>query len=269
MTDGSRAGPSPAATVGQNPKPPAASANAGEAGRQRRALGVALAVVVVWAASLTIQKHVYVALSAGGFLFARYALLAVCAVALLCRSHGLHWPRLDWPEWRAMFRASLLGQVLHVGLVTYGIHRSTAFSSSLILVCGPMFTLLILRIAGIERLGARQVVGVVVACTGVVTFLSDKFLRADRSAGGGDLMLVCGALVFSLYTVQVKGLFERHGAELVMCYATLLAVPTMLLLGASAAFGVDWARVSPAIWAAFFWSVLVAAFFGFMLWGAG
>jgi drug/metabolite transporter (DMT)-like permease len=241
--------------------------SAGEALTQRRALGVALAVVVVWSASFTIQKHVYVALSAGGFLFARYLLLMACIVLLLCRRHGLHWPRLDGSEWRAMVCASVLGQLLHVGLVTYGIHWSTAFSSSLILACGPMFTLLILRIAGIERLGAGQVVGVAVACIGVVAFLSDKFLRADWSAGGGDLMLVCGALVFSLYNVQVKGLFERHGAELVMCYSTLLAVPPMLLLGASAAFSVDWMRVAPVIWVAFFWSVLVAAFFGFMLWG--
>jgi drug/metabolite transporter (DMT)-like permease len=36
-------------------------------------------------------------------------------------------------------------------MVTFGIHWSTAFSSSLILACGPMFTLLILRWFGIER----------------------------------------------------------------------------------------------------------------------
>lgn len=268
MTDRGRAVPGPAAGALAEPRhAPLRWAAAAEALRQRRALGVALVVVVVWSASFTVQKHVYVALSPGGFLFARYLLLTACIGLLLCRRHGLRWPRLPAREWRAMVRASVLGQLLHVGLVTYGIHWSTAFSSSLILACGPMFTLLILRIAGIERLGAAQVAGVAIACVGVVTFLSDKFLRADWSAGGGDLMLVCGAFVFSLYNVQVKGLFERHGAELVMCYTTLLAVPPMLLLGAGTALAVDWMQVTPAIWAGFFWSVLVAAFFGFMLWG--
>jgi len=234
--------------------------------RQRWALLVAIALVVVWGSNFTVQKQVYQAMSVGGFLFARYLLLAMLATVLLCRQHGLHWPRLSRSEWPPMLRTAVVGQFLHVAFVTYGIHWSTAFSSSLILACGPVFTLLILRLTGKERLVPQQVVGVALACAGVLVFLSDKLLRADWSASGGDLMLLTGALLFSLYTVQTRPLFERHGGLVTICYATLLAVLPMLLLGASSALQLDWRTLSAPVWLGFVWSVVVVAFFGWMVW---
>ena len=59
------------------------------------------------------------------------------------------------PTCFALLRLGLAGHLLHVGLVTYGIHWSTAFSSSLILACGPIFTLLILRWHGHRAADAR------------------------------------------------------------------------------------------------------------------
>ncbi|NWG76314.1 MAG: DMT family transporter, partial [Rubrivivax sp.] len=144
--------------------------------RQRAALLLALGLILVWGANFSVQKAVFTALGPGGFLFARYLIMPLCAVALLWQRFGRRWPRLARDEWWALARLALLGHVMHVGLVTYGIHWSTAFSSSLILACGPVFTLLILRVAGTERLTRAQIAGVAVACAGVLVFLSDKLL---------------------------------------------------------------------------------------------
>ena len=70
--------------------------------RQRLALWVGLVTIVVWASAFTVQKQVYAAMSASGFLFARYLVVPLAAVLLLYRQHGLHWPRLTAPQWRAM-----------------------------------------------------------------------------------------------------------------------------------------------------------------------
>lgn len=234
---------------------------------QRAALAVAFGVIVLWASAFTIQKQVYDALTAEGFLLARYLLMPLLAAALLCRRYGRRWPRLSASDWRQMLLAAVLGQVLHVGLVTHGIDRSTAFSSALILACGPVFTLLVLRFSGVEHLRRGQIAGVLLACGGVLIFLSDKVLRADWKASLGDLMLLGSALLFALYTVQAKALFERHGGLVVMCYATLLGAPMMVLVSAGAAFSVDWRHVTPAVWGGFVWSVVFVAFFGWMLWG--
>lgn len=245
----------------------AASAAAPSDARQRAALLLALGLILVWGANFSVQKAVFTALGPGGFLFARYLIMPLCAVALLWQRYGRRWPRLARDEWWALARLALLGHVLHVGLVTFGIHWSTAFSSSLILACGPVFTLLILRLAGTERLTRAQVAGVAVACAGVLVFLSDKLLGAQWRASGGDLVLLVAAAFFSAYTVAAKPVFERHGGVLVMAYTTLIGAVPLVLLSAPAGLAVDWTAVTPAIWAGLLWAVVVSAFVGWIVWG--
>jgi drug/metabolite transporter (DMT)-like permease len=234
---------------------------------QRAALLLGLALVVVWGANFSVQKAVFTALGPGGFLFVRYLIMPVCAVLLLWQRFGSRWPRLERGEAWALARLGIMGHVLHVGLVTYGIHWSTAFSSSLILAIGPVFTLLLLARAGYERLTRAQVAGVAVACAGVLLFLSDKLLAASWQASNGDLVLLVAAAFFSAYTVAAKPLIERHGGVTVMAYATLAGSPPLVLLAFPAGIAVDWRAVPAAIWAGTLWAVIVSAFIGWIVWG--
>ncbi len=247
--------------------PPTEDPDTSPATRERAALLLALALILVWGSNFTVQKAVFAALTPGGFLFARDLIMPLCAVALLWQRYGLHWPRLPRAEWWALLRLGLLGHVLHVGLVTYGIHWSTAFSSALILACGPIFTLLLLRWAGLEVLTKAQIAGVGVACAGVLVFMSDKLFGGHWQAGSGDLILLIAAAFFSAYTVAAKPLIERHGGVLVMTYATLLGSAPVLLLSLPAGLAVDWAAQPIAIWAGLFWSVVLSAFVGWIVWG--
>jgi drug/metabolite transporter (DMT)-like permease len=237
------------------------------AARERHALWAALVLILVWGTNFSVQKQVFNALSPGGFLFVRYLIMPVAAALLLCSQHGWHWPRLSRGEWLALLKLGITGHLLHVGLVTYGIHWSTPFSSSLILACGPVFTLLILRWHGIERLTRGQVIGVGIASAGVLVFLSDKLLGAAWRASGGDLVLLVAAAFFSYYTVAAKPLIQRHGGVVVMAYATLLGSAPVVAISVPAGLQVAWADVSPAIWAGTLYSVLISAFLGWMVWG--
>ncbi len=234
---------------------------------ERRALAAALVLIVIWGANFTVQKAVFQALSPGGFLFVRYLMMPLAAALLLCVRHGFRWPRVSRADAWALLRLGLIGHVLHVGLVTYGIYWSTAFSSSLILACGPVFTLLILHWHGLEALTRGQVAGVAVACIGVVAFLSDKLFGGHWQAGAGDLVLLAAASLFSYYTVAAKPLIERLGGVVVMTYAALFGSLPVVLLSASAGLAVDWREVSPAIWAGTFYAVIVSAFIGWIVWG--
>jgi drug/metabolite transporter (DMT)-like permease len=233
----------------------------------RRALWAALAMVTAWGTNFSVQKMVFTALSPGGFLFARYLIMPLAAAVLLCSRHGLKWPRVPRADLLALLRLGLAGHLVHVGLVTYGIHWSTAFSSSLILACGPMFTLLILRWQGVERLSAGQVTGVALACAGVLLFLSDKLVGGHWQASGGDLTLVVAAFFFSYYTVSAKPLIERHGGVTVMTYATLLGSGPVVLLSLPAGLHVAWGEVSGLVWAGLLYAVLISAFLGWLVWG--
>jgi drug/metabolite transporter (DMT)-like permease len=238
------------------------------AARQRRhALWAALALIVVWGANFSVQKAVFAVVQPGGFLFARYLIMPIAATALLCAHHGLHWPRVPRSDLIALLKLGLAGHLIHVSLVTYGIHWSTAFSSSLILACGPVFTLLILRWYGLEALSRAQVVGVGIAVAGVLVFLSDKLAGGQWRASGGDLTLLFAASFFSYYTVAAKPLIERHGGVLVMTYATLLGSAPVVAISLPAGLAVDWTQLPLLIWIAMLWAVLVSAFLGWLVWG--
>jgi drug/metabolite transporter (DMT)-like permease len=136
-----------------------------------------------------------------------------------------------------------------------------------ILACGPIFTLLILRLQGLERLTVPQIAGVMLAFGGVLMFLSDKLLGGQWRAGGGDLVLLAAASLFSYYTVAVKPVMQRHGPVLTMGYATLLGGLPVMLLSLPAGLKADWSALSLWAWVGLFWAVLVSAFLGWLAWG--
>ena len=246
---------------------PADPALARQDGMARRALWLALFLVLLWGANFSVQKAVFAVLSPGGFLFVRYLIMPVAAALLLFSRYGRRWPRVSRSDAFALLRLGLIGHLLHVGLVTYGIHWSTAFSSSLILACGPVFTLMILHWHGHEKLTRGQVAGVAVACCGVLAFLSDKLFGGQWRAGGGDLVLLFAASLFSYYTVASKPLIERLGGVTVMTYGVLFGSLPVVLLSLPAGLAVPWGDIGWATWAGTFYAVIISAFLGWLAWG--
>ncbi len=235
--------------------------------RQQQALWVALALIVIWGANFSIQKWVMREITPTGFLFGRYLLMPVCALLLLLWRHGLQFPSVSREDLWGLARLGVIGHTMHVGMVTYGVHWSTAFSSSVILACGPLFTLIILRLHDLERLGRFQVVGMAVACCGVLIFLSEKLLGGSWQATGGDLVLLVAASLFSYYTVLAKPLIERLGGFTTMAYATLFGSVPILLLTAPQIAEVPWSAFTAPLVLAFVWAVVVSAFLGWLAWG--
>jgi drug/metabolite transporter (DMT)-like permease len=233
----------------------------------QRALVVALVLIVIWGANFTLQKYLFGLISPGGFLWARYLIMPVCALLLMRWRFGRWLPPLPRKEWLHMAWLGVIGHSVHVGLATYGVHWSTAFSSSVILACGPIFTLLILRVQGLERLSVPQMAGVALAFGGVLMFLSDKLLGGHWRAGGGDLVLLIAAALFSYYTVAVKPVMQRHGPVLTMGYTTLLGSLPVMLLSMPAGLDAPWAALDLWAWVGLLWSIMVSAFVGWLAWG--
>ena len=231
------------------------------------ALVAALTLIVIWGVNFTVQKYVYTATGPGGFLFARYLVMPLCAVGLLFWRFGTHWPRVTRADFWVLARLGIAGHFLHVGMVTYGIHWSTAFSSSLILACGPSFTLLILRWMGVERLQRAQIIGVAIAFGGVLVFLSDKLLAGNWKASGGDLFLLVAASFFSYYTVAAKPMIERLGGVVTMTYATIIGSVPVVLFSLPAGLAVTWSQVPVSVFVAMLWAVTISAFMGWLVWG--
>ena len=231
-------------------------------------LVAAIATMVIWGANFAVTKYVLGYLGVGPFLFVRFLtmpLLGFVALALVYRRHfAKSLPRrADWPRFAA---AGLIGHTLHVGIVTWGIDLSTAFSSSLVLTSGPLFTLLILALLVGERLRRWQVAGTLLAAAGIALFLSDKFASGFARAGLGDLVLLSASALFSIYTVITRPLAERYGPLPLLAWTLAVGAPPLVLATLPSFLAAPLVTVPAAAWFGMFWAAVVSAFIGWLVW---
>lgn len=226
-----------------------------------------LGVIAVWGLNFPLQKAILGEVSPLANVGVRYFITPLCALLLMLWRYRLAWPRLDRAELGVLARVALVGQVLHLLLAAWGMQRSTAFSASVLLAVGPVFTLLILCASGVERLARAQVLGVAVACAGALAFTGEKLLHLQWQASAGDAVLLAAAALFSYYTVASKPLIARHGGVLMLCYGTFACTLPALLATAPALRQVDWAAVPHWVWWGQLWQVAGGGFLGWLAWG--
>src|SRR5262245_23758901 len=211
----------------------------------RWSLTAVVATMVVWGLNFPFVKHVLNEIGVGAFLFIRFAVLPLLGLVLLALVFRGKLAR-TWPKREDLPRfvlCAIVGHAIHIAAVMAGMNLSTAFSSSLVLMSGPLFTLIILAALGAERLARPQVVGTLVACAGIALFLSDKFAGGRISAGYGDLLLMLAALCFSLYTVLAQPITKRYGPLIVLSYTLLFAALPILLVSLPWFLQIDTAKL--------------------------
>lgn len=226
-----------------------------------------IAVIAIWGLNFPLQKAILNQVSPLANVGTRYFIVPVCALLLLLWRYRLDWPRLSRSDLWQLARLALVGQAMHLILAALGMSSSTAFSASVLLACGPVFTLLILRASGIEQLALAQLIGVGLAGAGALAFTGDKLLQFEWQASGGDLLLLLAALLFSYYTVASKPLIERHGGVLVLGYGTLLCTLPALIACAPALIALPWSEVPTWVWWGQLWQVAGGGFIGWLAWG--
>jgi drug/metabolite transporter (DMT)-like permease len=224
--------------------------------------------MVAWGMNFVFVKYVLDNLGLGAFMFLRFLVLPLLGLVLLLlifKNRVRHtWPRrADLPRF---LLCALVGHVIHISAVMYGMNLSTAFSSSLVLTCQPLFTLAILAWLGAERLRGQQIAGTLVAFAGISLFLADKFAAGFSRAGLGDLTLLVAGAAFSAYTVLSRPLADRYGPLIVLSYTLLFSMPLMLALTYPFFADLKAASYGPAVWAAIFWALVVCSFCGWLVW---
>jgi drug/metabolite transporter (DMT)-like permease len=232
------------------------------------ALAAALGTMVAWGMNFAFVKYILDQLGVGAFMFLRFSVLPLLGFALLAIAFrgrlGRSLPRRgDLPRFAL---CALLGHIVHISAVMYGMNLSTAFSSSLVLTSQPLFTLGILAMIGAERLRPQQIAGTLVAFAGIALFLSDKFTGGLSRAGAGDLMLLVAGVSFSAYTVLARPIAERYGPLIVLSYTLAFSAPPMLLITFPFFREMEFGSLGPAVWAGMFWALVISSFLGWLAW---
>lgn len=238
-----------------------------ENGNTRLADLACLAVVTTWGLNFVIMKRSLERFDVPVFNLVRFSLMMVFGLLLLLWNHrtrGHAW----LPDAADRGRIALAGGVGFFGYL-YGfsvaLHRTTAFSASLLMTMSPLFVAVLLWATRSEPLYRRHVVALGCAVIGGALFV------VGRSAGNvafrsGDWFALAAAFLYAAYLVINRPLTTKYPAtsltiwSMSAAYVVVLAV-TLPFLGRQ-----DWSMVDSAAWASMLWAATAPVFVAWTVW---
>ena len=207
----------------------------------------ALVAVQVFFGSLpVIGKVVLQVIPALGLVGFRVGISAT-AFSIVQSYRGRFWLKEKVDYWRFAV-LSLFGVTFNQTLFISGLSLTTASNTSLLAATIPIFTLAVSSFLGAERLRRAKVIGVILACAGVLVLIDPRKASFSSSSTIGDLLIVANSLSYGIYVASSKSVITRNGAfrsiTWVFIFAAIICVP----LGAFSLRSVDLASVSSVIW---------------------
>jgi drug/metabolite transporter (DMT)-like permease len=143
-----------------------------------------------------------------------------------------------------LFTLTALGTLLFAAfplLFNAGLRLTEASRGSLMLATMPVWSALLARLSGQERLVTRQIIGLALATGGVAVAVAERGLdwQGHGAALVGDGLILLAALCGAAYGVLVKRISGRYSALTVTAYGmligTLVLLPAALVEGLPAA----------------------------------
>jgi drug/metabolite transporter (DMT)-like permease len=221
-----------------------------------------LVTVCLWALNFTASKYIldhgFRPLTYSGI---RYSLAAlIFLVIVLPRERSLRIERRDLP---LVVGACVLLLLNQLGFV-FALDLSSATTVALLFGTLPIFTALIARLAGIERLGNRFWIAAVLSFSGValVTVGSGQSVSGNI---GGDLLAIVGAATWGAYSVALAPLMRRYSPYRLSAIF-LLAVAVSLLVAGAPQLGDQHFDLSTLVWISFAYAVLGPLVITNLLW---
>lgn len=196
--------------------------------------------------------------------FFRFGIGFVCVAPVLVRSDR---PRVRRADWGAIACLGVLLYALMPILVGAGLQFNYASRGALVLASQPVFTLLLARWRGEERLTPVKLFGIVLAMGGLGLALSEGPPQTSASLiWAGDAMLFCAALCIAVYNVYSQPQLQRYPAPvftaLSMGIGALSLAPFTLGLGLAQ----GWPTFTPLGWIAVVYIGTFGGGIGYALW---
>jgi len=203
------------------------------------------------------------------FTIVRFSLAALFLfMVILIRREPLTLERRDLG---AAIRLGIIGITLYNLLFMEGLNYTTASNSALFISSSPLFAALMLSVSKRERIHAPIIAGLALATLGVFLIIRNKpgGLSFSRSDLAGDLLTICAAAFWALYTIKAGPLLEKYSAIKITAYSMAAGIVLLLPFGAHDLLKQTWSAVSVLSWAALAFSAFISGGVAFTLWYQG
>ena len=117
---------------------------------------------------------------------------------------------------------SVTGVVGNQFLYVKGLSLTTVINATLLSTTIPVFALFVSILFRYDQLSLRRLIGITLAAGGVVYLVNPMHANLSVQTTAGNLLLVTNSLLYAMYIVISKTLFERYGALNVITWIFLV-----------------------------------------------
>ncbi len=228
-----------------------------------------LLVALIWGVNFAVVKFALAEFLPLSFTVVRFFLAALFLITVMVLNKEPL--SVDRQDRAALVLLGIIGITLYNLFFMYGLNYTSASNSALIISLSPLFAVFIQSLSGNERVTARIIAGLALASAGVFLIIRSHYGEFSFSSSGffGDLLTLCGAVLWAFYTLKAKPLLLKYSPLKVTAYS--IAAGTIVLLPVSAyeLAQQSWSGISLQSWFALGFCAFIAAGVAFTLWYQG
>lgn len=228
-----------------------------------------LLVVLIWGTNFVVMKWVFLAVEPLAFNAVRMTLGALVLLGVLLVREG--WRPVPRPDWPKLVALGLLGNTLYQIPFVTGLQLIPPGNSALLIATIPVWTALLARALGWERVPGRVWLGIGLSFVGVglVTLGTPAALGLDRASLGGHALTLAAAACWAGYTVLSKDLLKRHSPLRVSALGLLIGVAGLWPFSIPSVARTPWPELPGGVWAAAFYSGVFPIAVAYVIWAQG
>ncbi len=171
----------------------------------------------------------------------------------------------------AVVRLGFIGIALYNILFMYGLQDTTASNSALFIATSPLFAAMTQAATKKERMTTRRGLGFALSTLGAVLIIRGKTggPSVTWQNAGGDLLTLCAAFSWALYTMMARPLLEKYSPLAITAYTMSAGAVLLLPFGFHQLASQSWSSVSAPSWAALGFGAFFAGGVAYTLWYQG
>ncbi len=172
---------------------------------QTRGYFFALLATLVWSGNFIVARGLADVFPPVTLSFSRWFIASACLLPFALPAVRRQWPLVK-QHWRYLLLTSLLGVALFNTLVYTAGQRTAAVHLALIMLLMPVVVIVLSRLLLGEPITRRKLAGLGLALAGAALLITrgDPAMIAHSSFNSGDLIMIAAAIIFGLYTMQVR-----------------------------------------------------------------
>ncbi len=219
-----------------------------------------IGVAGIWGVSAPIIKYTLNYIPPITFLFIRFLFAALVLYFLVNWKKHNYYIKLRKKGFLKIFLLGTLGSAISLGLVFYGIERTTSIEATIITSSSPLLTLLGGSYFLNEKITKRELLGVLITLAGFGLVIFKPILHLDplepsKDSITGNMLLVLSTISWAAYLLISKNIFnhdktEKRFSPTLITFITFFAGAVVLMpfsLYEIVTYKIEYAKALPGI----------------------